>query len=245
MMAKSHKVRHITLFILLLGTSSLASAQGQLFGIKGGLTMGTQKWGGSERDPLYASHFAISMESADTDRKSALYGQIGYHTKGSADRFRRFFDINGNEFKPSTTDYRFNNVGLQIGVKQLLGDDSADSRLFWKIGLRGEYTLSTNLDEFDTNISLFFPVDAFVNKITYGVSFAGGYEFYISDLVRGFVELHIGQDLSNQYEQPALNNIPSPYQSGQTINIPERLISNTIFELSVGVLLWRKVEYVD
>lgn len=238
-------MRYIALFILLLGASSLASAQGQLFGIKGGLTMGTQKWNSFERDPLYATHLALSMESAEANRKSALYGQIGYHTKGSALRFQRFFDINGNEYRPSTTDFRFNNAALQIGFKQLLGDDSANSRLFWKIGLRGEYTLSTNLDEFDTNLSLSFPVEQFVNKITYGVSFAGGYEFYLSDLIRGFVELHIGQDLSNQYEQPALNNIPSPYQSGQTINIPERLISNTIFELSVGVLLWRKVEYVD
>ena len=233
----------IIMAILAIGTS--VRAQGQLFGLKGGLSMGTQKWGSFDRDPLYASHFALSMESADNDRKSAIYGQIGYHTKGSAIRFQRFFDINGNEYKPSTTNFKFNNAALQVGVKQILGDAVADSRLFYKIGIRGEYTLSTNLDEFDITRSLSFPVDQFVKKITYGISFGGGYEFYLSDLIRGTIELHIGQDLSNQYEQPALNNIPSPYQSGQTINIPERKISNTVFELSVGLLLWRKIEYID
>lgn len=235
----------IALFLILTSISTAVGAQGQLFGIKGGLSMGTQKWNSFERDPLYASHFAISMESAEQNRQSALYGQIGYHTKGSAIRFQRFFDINGNEFKPSATDFRFNNLALQIGVKQILGDDLADSRLFWKIGIRGEYTLSTNLDEFDSRLALSFPTDDFVRKITYGVSFGGGYEFYISDLVRGFVELHIGQDLSNQYQQPAISGVSDPNRPGQTINIGERKITNTIVELSVGVLLWRKVEYID
>jgi len=234
------------LFLLLLISSTISlNGQGQIFGVKGGLTMGAQKWGSFERDPLYASHFALSMESAEGDRKSALYGQVGYHTKGSAIRFQRFFDINGNEFRPSSTNFKFNNAALQVGVKQILGDTNADSRLFYKIGIRGEYTLSTNLDEFDIRQSLSFPVDEFVNKITYGISFGAGYEFYLSDLIRGTIELHIGQDLSNQYQQPPLNNIPSPFQSGQTINIGERKITNTVFELSVGLLLWRKVEYVD
>ena len=238
-------MKRLALLFLIAGISTTISAQGQIFGLKGGLSVGTQKWNSFERDPLYATHFAVSMESAELDRKSALYGQIGYHTKGSAIRFQRFFDINGNEFKPSATDFKFNNLGLQVGVKQILGDDSADSRLFWKIGLRGEYTLSTNLDEFDNRLALSFPTDAFVRKITYGVSFGGGYEFYLSDLVRGFVELHIGQDLSNQYQQPAISGVSDPNRPGQTINIRERKITNTIVELSVGVLLWRKVEYID
>jgi len=227
------------------GIAVSTSAQGQMFGVKGGLTMGLQKWNNFERDPLYASHLAVSMESAEGDRKSAVFGQVGYHTKGSAIRFQRFFDNNGNEYKPSTTDFKFNNVALLLGVKQILGNENQDSRPYYKLGIRGEYTVSTNLDEFDTRFSFSFPQDEFVKKITYGVSFGAGYEFYLSDLVRGFVELNIGQDLSNQYEQFPINNIPSPFQSGQTISIPERKITNTVVEISVGVLLWRKVEYID
>lgn len=221
------------------------SAQGQMFGVKGGLTMGLQKWNNFERDPLYASHFAISMESAEEGRRNAIYGQIGYHTKGSAIRFQRFFDNNGREYRPPTTDFKFNNLALQLGVKQILGSENQDSRGYYKLGIRGEYTVSTNLDEFDTSFSFSFPQDEFVRKITYGVSFGAGYEFYLSELIRGFVELNIGQDLSLQYQQFPINNIPSPFQSGQTISIPERRITNTVVELSVGVLLWRKVEYID
>jgi len=238
-------MKRLILFLLISSLSFTLFGQGQLYGVKGGLSIGTQKWNSFERDPLIASHFAISMESAEDGRKNALYGQLGYHTKGSALRTQRFFDINGNEYKPSTTDFRFNNLGLQVGVKQILGDENANSRLFWKLGLRGEYTLSTNLDQFDSRLALSFPNDNWVRKITYGVSFGGGYEFYLSDLVRGFVELHIGQDLSNQYQQPPLMGVSDPNRPGQFINISERKITNTIVELSVGVLLWRKVEYVE
>jgi len=89
-------MKRLALLFLIAGISTTISAQGQIFGLKGGLSAGTQKWNSFERDPLYATHFAVSMESAELDRKSALYGQIGYHTKGSAIRFQRFFDINGN-----------------------------------------------------------------------------------------------------------------------------------------------------
>lgn len=237
-------MRYILTIVALALCVSVSSGQGQLFGFKGGLTLGTQKWNSFERDPLFASHFAVSVESAEQDRESALYAQLGYHTKGSAVRFQRFFDINGNEFNPANRSFKFNNAALQVGVKQIIGEASADSRLFYKIGIRGEFTVSTNLDEFD-DFSLSFPKEDFVQDITYGISFGAGYEYYISDLIRGFVELNIGQDLSNQYFQPPIANVPSPFNQGQLINLPERKIVNTTVELSVGILLWRKVEYIN
>lgn len=238
-------MRLFAIIIFCLSSLTYSYGQGQLFGVKGGLTMGTQKWNSFERDPLYASHFAVSVESAEEGRNNALYAQLGYHTKGSAIRFQRFFDVNGNEFNPSSRNFKFNNLAAQVGVKQIIGEPSLSSRPFYKIGVRGEYTLSTNLSDFNSNLALTFPQDDFVQNFTYGITFGAGYEFYLSDLIKGFVELNIGQDLSNQYNQPPISNIPDPYRPGQTINLQERKIVNTTVELSVGLLLWRKVEYID
>ena len=233
----------ICLFCLVSSTSLWS--QGQIYGIKGGLTVGLQKWDAFERDPLFQFHGAVSIESIEEERKSALFGELGYHVKGSALRSRPFVDINGNTYRPETQEFQFRNLSFILGARQILGDEGAPSRVYYRFGIRADYTLSTNLDQFDTSLNLSFPRDEFVNKFNYGLTIGGGIEFQISDLVGGIVELNVSPDISKQYDQPPINNIPSPYVQGQTINLRQRKITNTVVELSLGILLWRKVEYID
>ncbi|MBT8218712.1 MAG: hypothetical protein KJP00_02725 [Bacteroidia bacterium] len=238
-------MKNLGIAILLLLFSGNLFSQGQIFGLKGGLTVGLQKWDAFERDPLFQYHGALSIESIEEGRNSALWGEIGYHIKGSALRSRPFVDINGNTYRPTTQEFQFRNISFIIGAKQLLGQEGAPSRVYYRFGIRGDYTVSTNLDQFDQSINLSFPRDDFVNKLNYGLTIGGGVEFRISDLVAGIVELNVSPDISKQYDQPAINNIPSPYVFGQTINIRQRKITNTVVELSLGILLWRKIEYID
>ena len=104
--------------------------------------------------------------------------------------------------------------------------------------------MSTNLSDFNEVNTGFFPSDAFVRKINYGVYIGGGLEFALSELVGAVVELSVSPDFSFQYQQPPLGNVSDPFSSN-TINIAERKIVNVVLELSVGIRFLRIVEYIE
>jgi len=149
--------------ILFACLSGKTTAQSTAYVFQFGPTIGLQKWDNSfEREPLFKYHAALSIESVNNeDDKDALFMQIGYHIKGSANRFR-YFNINsgapGGSF---TEEFRFNNLSLVLGAKQKrpLGA-SGKSRFFYGGGLRVDYTLSTNIDELSKGsptLALFYP----------------------------------------------------------------------------------------
>ncbi|MBI5914637.1 MAG: hypothetical protein HY842_04615 [Bacteroidetes bacterium] len=223
------------------------NAQGTAFGIKGGLTLGVQKWNGFDQDPLFKYHGILSAESIDETAQFSVFAQVGYHLKGSALRNRNFFDVNGNAYRPSAQEFIFKNISLTFGGKRKY-DLSDRMKGYYLLGLRGDYTLGTNLDKYkaanEQNGGLFFPDNAFVKDWNYGVTLGGGFEFALGELMGALLEFTVNPDFSYQYRQQAIPNVRDPY-TGQNRTLPERTIRNITFEVTAGFRFLRKVEYID
>jgi len=223
-------------------------AQGTVYGVKGGLTLGVQKWNNFDQDPLIKYHGIVFVESSDETANFGVFAQAGYHLKGSALRNRNFFNpINGDIFRPPAQEFIFRNLSLTLGAKKKYALTDA-TKAYYLLGFRGDYTLGTNLDEYrqlnEFNGGLFFPDDSFVRKWNYGVTVGGGLEFALGELIGAMLEFTVNPDFSQQYRQPAISNVRDPF-TGQNRTIPERTIRNITFEISAGFRFLRKVEYID
>ena len=109
------------------------------FGFKTGPSLGFQKWGGTSRQPLTkfsVDIFADSEGSGDT--RNTIYGQLGYHTRGSAFRYSRFIDLNGNVSKGGSFSMQFHNIVLELGMKRFIKTPTK-LQAFYALGLRGEF----------------------------------------------------------------------------------------------------------
>jgi len=237
-------LKNTLLFCLVLLSTFSLNAQSFAWGLKGGLTVGYQKWENTPKDLLLKYHGVLFIESLPAGNDFALFGQVGYHVKGSALRNQRANLGGGGVFQLPAETYEFNNLSLVLGAKQKL-DFKDFAKSFYSFGIRGDYTLSTNLDQFTRDgflISAFYPSEAFVRKLNYGVYIGGGLEFALSDLIGASVELSISPDFSFQYQQPPLNNITDPF-TGNTLSLGERKVTNVALELTVGLRFLRIVEY--
>ena len=208
-----------------------------MFGVRGGAVVGTQTWNGIERDPLLAFHGGLFIEPWKEDSKSSFFGQLGYHQRGSSQG--GFLNVGGGV---SGFSFIFNNAVLGLGVKNRFNTYNLN-KPYYMIGIRLEYTLSTNLDEYEI-YGGYFPLDPFTNKFNYGPMAGIGYEMRFSEFVGGFVEASINPDISMQYEQPQINNVIDPF-TGNPRSLGQQTIRNITFEITVGLRLLRKVEYID
>ena len=243
--------RLLLIFCLLLSVGEL-SAQGFYFGVKGGATIGTQNWNGFERDPLWKYHGIAFIESISENQPFALFLQAGFHQKGSAIRNRNFQDpFNpGQVIRPPAFEFIFHNISLTLGAKQKF-DFTGSTKAYYLLGIRGDYTVDTNLDVYNSFIErnpayAFFPIDEdfFIQEFNYGVTFGGGLEFNFTEFIGGLLEFTVNPDLSTQYRQPEIPNVRDP-NTGNTRTIPERNIKNITFEITLGLRFLRKVEYID
>lgn len=224
-------------FLMVFALSIQSQDRGYYFGPKGGLTLGTQKWDGYDRNPMLNFHGALFTESLDPDFTGSVYAQIGWHTRGSSVRAVSF---NGFNF---SNGFQFNNVSIGMGLKKRY--DRIDALIpFYFVGIRVEYTFDTNLDTYSLAQTLFYPVDFYVNKWNYGLSFGGGFEKEVSEFFIPYIEFGIHPDISFQYRQPPLDNITNPY-TGQLTNLGERRIRNLTLEITLGFKFLRKVIIED
>lgn len=238
------------LFLLIISNVSLV-AQSKLYGIKGGLTVGSQRWNEGttyNNSLLFRYHGDIFVENAPENNQSVLFAQLGLHTRGSAFRFRggTAFDpvsLREVEVKGYTEPFVFNNVALILGAKRRGVANRPNA--YYSVGLRVEYTVSTNLDKFDQNTIFYsaYPQNAFVRKFNYGLSIAGGWEMKISDLIGGVLEISVHPDISRQYFRGSFRAY-DPYTK-QYYNTTEQQIRNMTIEISLGLNFLRKVVYVD
>ncbi|MBC7884769.1 MAG: hypothetical protein H7X99_04805 [Saprospiraceae bacterium] len=238
-----NKKKYLWIVLLSLNVYTLLHAQSYWFGAKGGAGMNFQSWGDGtsgnvNRDPLFSINGDIIIESYDEFKSGALYAQLGYHTRGSS---LQFFSFN-NAFT-DRQGFKFNNIVLELGAKKAFNLDK-ELNSYFILGLRGEYTISNNLDNFLYLANPYTPHSVFVRKINYGVTAGGGFEMPMSELVNVFVEFSIQPDISLQYEQPPARVI-DPWQPNQTIELGLRQVRNLSLELKVGVKFLRKVEYID
>jgi len=243
-------MNRLLLCFLFLATLSIstASAQSYAYGFKGGLTTGFQKWERGDRDPLFAYHGIAFIESAPEDNAFALFAQLGYHVKGSAVRYRNraytdFATGNVIELRPSTDRYEYKNISLTLGGKQKY-DWNGSVQVYYLIGIRGDYTLGTNLAEYDRFRSAYFPRETFVRKFNYGATVGGGFEIPISELISGIIEITINPDFSKQYDQPGGLVAWDPV-ARQNRPLSALGITNNTIELTVGLRFLQAMEYVD
>ncbi len=237
-------IRKILFLFCSLLLSFSIQAQSFAWGIKGGLTTGYQKWENTPQGLLFKYHGALYIESLPAGNDFALFAQAGYHIKGSAIRNQQANLGSGGVYRPPAQEFLFRNVSVIVGAKQKF-DFNNVSKSFYSFGLRGDYTLSTNLSSFRENgLVSYFPADPFVRKFNYGAYIGGGLEFAFRDLVGAVVELSVSPDFSFQYQQPGGLQVTNPFNF-QNITLPERKIMNVVLELSVGIRLLRIVEYVD
>ncbi len=248
----------LLLSLLVALSIGLQGQGGTYYGLKGGLTLGTQQWNGFDRAPLIGYHGIASIESYSPDAKFSLFAQLGYHLKGSAIRRSLF----GNPFNAGFTTFppqkfEFHNVGLTVGAKQTV-QELGRAKVYYMFGVRGDYTLTTNLDEYESFVALnpnfagFYPLNVYYNsqtligirRLNYGFTAGGGFLFPFSDFIEGVLEFTINPDFSLQYEQPSIPNVRDPF-TGQSRTISERKIRNLTFEVSVGARFLRKIEYID
>ncbi len=242
-------MRIISAFILAIIFLGETTAQSTAFVFKGGLSLGTQKWDNSlDREFLWRYHAALAAESINNDDdRLSIYAQFGYHVRGSSVRFQ-YYDLNsgilGRQFRQP---FEFNNLSLQLGAK-IRRPSSGNSQFFYSGGIRGDYNLSTNLDELQEiyvcNQSS-IPLESGVQKWLFGLSIGAGVEWAFSELVGGQIELSLHPDITPQYRQEAVPNVIDPCNPGYSYTIPQRRIRNTTIELSFGLRLLRKVVYVD
>ena len=237
--------RIIFFFFLFIFSVSL-NGQGKVYTVKGGLTLGVQTWNSFERDPLFKYHGTVSVESADETQRFSVLTQVGYHVKGSAIRSNNLIDrFTGNVFRAPTREFRFNNISLAFAGKQRQ-EMGGNVRLYYYFGLRGDYTIKTNLDDYldvNSRVGGFFPEDQFVQKFNYGAIVGGGFEFPFTDLIEGVLDFSINPDFSLQYRQPSAT-VYDPY-TGNNRQLGERTIRNITFEISLGLRLKHIVEYID
>ena len=236
------------LFITMLSLYQFSYAQSRAYTVKGGMTVGFQRWGQQDQDPLFAYHGAVMMESVPEDDAFGLFAQLGYHIKGSAWRNAIFANPGNGGVSIFTRKFKFQNVALVAGLKKDFSD-RGNSKLYYLLGVRGEYTIGTNLDEYEAeNIFLggpVYPFDEAVRKLNYGVTAGAGIEFPFSEFIGGILEFTISPDFSDQYQQIAFTG--NAYQNGSLIqrNYPARNIRNTVLEVSLGFKFLHKIEYID
>ncbi|MEL7117861.1 MAG: hypothetical protein AAFO07_00415 [Bacteroidota bacterium] len=245
------------IMVLFFAGLSYLDAQSYAFGVKGGLTVGLQRWGNTfnSREPLFRYHGDLFIETADSDEPFALFASGGYRIKGSAIRFRRQVatlpDGSVREFGAQTIPFEFHNLSVVLGAKQKFPMGYSDSKLYYSFGVRVDYTIDTKLRpdfiEEDDPFAIFYPIEGFVNEFNYGITVGGGIEVPFTELIGMILELNVSPDFSRQYNQPQINNVinTSPFATNPTVTIPERMITNLVFELSLGFRFMNKVIIVD
>lgn len=221
------------------------AAQSTAYVFSAGPSAGMQKWeNGGDRQLLFAYNFSVTAESVDNENdRGSLLAQLGYHVKGSANRLRLFYQ--GGGIETFSEEFRYNNLSLLLAAKQKF--PLGRNRYYYFGGIRGDYTLSTNIDELGGNTpfsAAYYPQIGGMNRWMFGVTLGGGIQFEFSELVGGQISLSVNPDLTTQINQPSVTII-DPFYPGQTTTIAAKRIRNTTLELSFGLRLLKKVEYVE
>ena len=248
-MSYINSMKRIVLIASVLMIGLTAGAQGSYFGVKGGMSIGSQKWNNFERDLLYKYHIAAFIESNSEEGNREFYAQLGYHTRGSAIRVNGAITQNGVRFSPPVQELIFNNISLGFGVKQKFYGASSLTP-YYSIGLRAEYTIKNNILDLQSERNIFYSsyyFEEFVQKFVYGVSAGGGIEYQFSEFVGAFLEISLQPDIGAQYNQPfPIENVINPRNpGGAPIRIGPRQVRNFNIEISVGVKFLRKVIYIE
>lgn len=234
----------ISLIIAVVFISTITFSQGYYFGLKGGPTLGFQQWNNIDQNVLIRYHGSVFIESLAEPGEFVLFAQTGYHEKGSSLRGLQVRNVNNVLTSLPTQGFIFRNIDLVLGVKQRLNSNFLGSTsAYYAFGIRGEYTVDDNLDEFSA-LGAFSPLPGFVEEWNYGATLSGGFEFQFSKFVGAVFEFSVHPDFSFQYIQPDIGFVRNPI-TGIDQTISARRIRNTALEISLGLRFLREIIYVD
>lgn len=161
----------------------------------------------------------------------------GYHVRGSTIRTRAWIDDNGETYNPAKAAMEFNNLVLTLGAKQKF-PFGVDSRAYYGLGIRGEYTLNTDFAGYLEYL------EGTENKFVFGVTLAGGLEIPFSRYVGGVIEVSVNPDFTKQIYLPPQDTGYTD-SSGNRILLNEQNITNITFEFTVGFRFLREIIYID
>lgn len=226
----------VSLCMLIL-SSVTVFAQSAAYGLKGGPTIGLQRWNNHQgNDPLIAYHLVAFAETANEGDKGALFAEVGYHIKGRGVHFRASVNpLTGQSYSARNFQLRFHNTSLSLGAKNEFLSGSVDA--YYSLAVRLEYNLKTDLEIYEG-------FENGVNKFVYGINLGGGFEFPFSEFATGVIDLRFSPDLSRQIFVPPIQNWENPY-TGRTETLREQSIKNIAFEISFGMKFLHKVVYID
>ena len=233
------------LAILALGSPMFAQQHTyNAYGIKGGMTVGLQKWNGStgSNQELFEPLGNGSLFGEfDADGKGSIIGlDLGYHVRGSAinQRATSYIDATGRVVDLPARVYKttFSNVVLGGFFKKIY-DIGNGFGGYYLLGARLEYTVR---DSFPFEYTGAF-LHQGLQRINYGLSAGGGIEKRLGKSpILAQLELQIQPDFSKQILSPAFPYY-DPY-TRQNVAFPEQNVLNTTFELTLGL---KYAEYTD
>ncbi|MCB0668259.1 MAG: hypothetical protein KDC80_20675 [Saprospiraceae bacterium] len=231
-------MRKFMVFIvgILISSAGIVSAQSYAFGLKGGPTIGLQRWNNYQgNDPLIAYHVVSFIETAGEQDQGSIYAELGYHVKGRTVHFNSSVNpLTGATFEARNFQLKFNNISLSAGAKKKfpLGTNQA----YYSLAIRGEYNLSADLEIYEG-------FEAGINKVLYGLTLGGGFEFPFSELLGGLIDIRFSPDLSRQIFIPPFE-WDNPF-TGRYEQIREQSIKNIAFEISLGLRFLHKIIYIE
>lgn len=227
-------MKKILLFQLsFLGISGAIFAQATGFGIKAGPGLGFQRWnGGSKRDLLSIYHVDAFLDS-ESASGNIIYGQLGFHTRGSSSRIGPFEDVNGIYYPARRLKTVFSNVVLEIGAKKLVQTKRFET--FYALGVRGEYTSKSKFEFYDE-------LQDWVRKFNYGISIRMGAEWKWNKLTKYGIDLNIAPDISKQIYVPAGIRYYNPITKTTSPGY-EQSVRNIAIELSFYIRFLQIIEY--
>lgn len=225
----------IFLGFLLIGLKQ-GFSQSYAFGLKGGPTIGLQRWNNYQgSDPLIAYHIVTFIETAQEEEQGSIFAELGYHVKGRTVHFNSSVNpLTGANYEARNFQLRFNNASLSAGARKKFALGS--SLAYYSLAIRGEYNISADLE-------IYNGFEAGINKVLYGITLGGGFEFPFSELMGGLIDIRFSPDLSRQIFIPPFE-WDNPFTGNQEV-FREQSIKNLAFEISLGLRFLHKIIYVE
>lgn len=220
--------------ILILGCLVFTDIQAQdnAYGIIGGMTLGTQKWNGFDRDPLITWNGRAFYESILTDKLSVI-GELGLHNRGSG-ILSQYIIPGTSNLQSNYSKMVFRNLSLMAAAKQVYSLKE-NTEAFVKLGLRLEYTIADTFEIFEQYAEAIRPFN-------YGVTFGGGFHFGPKDgPIQFILDAQVSPDFSQQLFAPQAliyNRFTQQYQT-----FSEQKVTNLSFEISLGIRWVNKYYY--
>jgi putative salt-induced outer membrane protein YdiY len=214
------------IFILIIGLLSILDLQAQdnAYGLISGLTVGTQKWNGFERDPLLTWNVRGFYESILNDGLSVDL-EFGYHNRGSA-ILQQGFVSGTNQLVSEYYKMRIGNLSV-LGAAKKIYQLKDNVEAYAKLGVRLEYSVTDSFEIFEQY------TDA-IQPFNYGFTLGGGFHFGPVDGPLQFVlDFQVSPDFSQQIYAPA-GAIVNRF-TGQPVQFSEQKVVNLSLEVSLGI----------